>query len=1304
MSSGNTLARDKMRIEIGPCILIVSLMVLSSALIGDVKSEEEGPTRSVLKVGPGWTYRTINAAVADSGPGDTIYIYPGTFEEHVVVDHQLTFLGYIGHEIIGHENRPLFTLNADRCVIDGLNMRSDGRNRTDGIDVKSYWNRISNCTIQYFKNGIRLNDTVSCQVDNNQIANCTDSGILLDSANNCEIFNNRLRGNQEVGLNLSASSDNHFYMNNITGGFSSGDINADPTCHWKMDESSWPGTTGDVKDSSGNGNDGTSNGDSKIMNDPIRGKVGYFDGNGDHIRVPHSNSISSNTKGLSLMAWVKPTDINGTNRIVTKKWEWYFQIGGGGKLMFEISGQLPQSYMASDEILPQDTWTHVAATWDGTTRKLFINGEMVKSGSRSDTMSQFGYDVIIAESEGESRYFDGYLDDVMVFDRGIPDEYIQDYLINQKYGIYADIGSDSNIFERNDISNIEEASIALGTLTSSNILFHNNIYQVFGTSCSDHGSDNIWYHEGEGNYWGKNGTDSEPDGIWDQRVGIPGNIPSYDEYPLMMPWGILQLYTNDTYTVLEDSGINDRVTIRGVDTVDRIDVAGVSDWLYCDLDGRLRGIPENEHVGGSIFSIVVLAERSSVTGELRVEVVNTNDAPDITNTPPSLVTEGQDYNFTMEAEDIDPTSDTLVWSLRANRTFIRIGPDNGTIFGIADDPDLGRSWMNITVMDNHGATDHLNITFTVANVNDRPVILNEPPHYAVEDEYFEFQMEFYDPDPGDQHQWWLEDNGGFLSIGLNNGTITGTPENENVGTHEINITLRDREGDLDRVTFSMEVQNTNDDPVINNNWPREIIEDLHYEFQLIAYDPDPVDTEFTWKMRTDSSFARIDLEDELIICDPGDFDVGRHWVNVTVEDRMGGMDWFNHTFDVININDAPRALEKDSSINVMEDTRSKGIDPKEHFTDVDGDALNFDITWGNHILVVEEATGIFYIEPEANWSGSSMVKIKANDGEEWATKNITVIVGPVDDAPVISSIYTDKPEYEEGDLVTITATADDPDISYGDSLTYDWSLKGKGLRFQGEMISIELPPGTNELQLTVKDTQGNQATRTVFIKVNEEETSNIGLLLLGIGVVVFILILVILLVFFLIARKRRPKDAEVKEEPQPYSGLPESFRPPTGLPPGYPGMPQQNHYGEPQALQPAEPDGYGQGEQLPPGESAQDVSLPPASVAASEQFQEAQPPGNYDVVQPPSGPQTSSGDYPATGSEYPPQEGDHGYYRTPEPPPPTEQDVPPAQTSEASPIGTPADDLMVEENVNEEVKTQTPRMATPPEQDSDRVS
>jgi hypothetical protein len=287
-------------------------------------------------------------------------------------------------------------------------------------------------------------------------------------------------------------------------------------------------------------------------------------------------------------------------------------------------------------------------------------------------------------------------------------------------------------------------------------------------------------------------------------------------------------------------------------------------------------------------------------------------------------------------------------------------------------------------------------------------------------------------------------------------------------------------------------------------------------------------------MKTDSNFLILDTGNDVISCDPRNEDVGIHWVNITVEDRKGGMDWYNHTLEVLNTNDPPTPQWLGEKISLVEDTSSDVISPEDHFIDVDGDELQYDLTLGPHITLTEFPDGSFIIHPEENWSGGSEVRIKAYDGIEWGTKNISIEIEPANDVPEIVSISLtpEKLKYRDGEMVTIKVNAMDPDITYGDSLTYDWTLKGDGTKFQGEEISIKLPSGMNQLQLVVEDSAGSSATEIISIEVEKEKTTDIWMVLfISFSILILIIIVIILIVFFLV-RSKKAKE----EQPAPVTG------------------------------------------------------------------------------------------------------------------------------------------------------------------------
>ena len=73
--------------------LAVVFFVLSASLAGmSVLPSASAATLYVGGAGPG-NYTTLQAAINASSPGDTVFVYNGTYYENVVVDRTLTLAG-----------------------------------------------------------------------------------------------------------------------------------------------------------------------------------------------------------------------------------------------------------------------------------------------------------------------------------------------------------------------------------------------------------------------------------------------------------------------------------------------------------------------------------------------------------------------------------------------------------------------------------------------------------------------------------------------------------------------------------------------------------------------------------------------------------------------------------------------------------------------------------------------------------------------------------------------------------------------------------------------------------------------------------------------------------------------------------------------------------------------------------------------------------------------------------------------------------------------------------------------------------
>jgi len=195
---------------------------------------------------------------------------------------------------------------------------------------------------------------------------------------------------------------------------------------WHFDE----GTGTIAHDNSGNGNGGVLKGGATWVNGKV-GKAVALDGTSGYVEVPDSDSLDVTGK-LTLEAWIYPRSFNDRQLIICKYnhttlgSSYYLGIGGTlgtvtymNKVYFALTYDGNHYYaMVSKTNITANTWTHVAATTDGTYMNTYING--VKDATRTYPpgiiyagtanlrigcyLPEFGY----------ARYFNGYIDEVTV--------------------------------------------------------------------------------------------------------------------------------------------------------------------------------------------------------------------------------------------------------------------------------------------------------------------------------------------------------------------------------------------------------------------------------------------------------------------------------------------------------------------------------------------------------------------------------------------------------------------------------------------------------------------------------------------------------------------------------------------------------------------------------------------------------------------------------------------------------------------------------------------------------------------------
>jgi len=228
-----------------------------------------------------------------------------------------------------------------------------------------------------------------------------------------------------------------------------------PVAHWRFDECKG----GTIYDESGNGNNGqlylggaaqgvTATGTCASSSpDTFWGSVtdsggarvgrgaGSFDGEDDYVKI-NNNSNLTMVDRLTLSAWVYPT-ANGNSdggRIVSKSngttgddYALYYTYEGAGDknlVTFRLSGN---SLKTDDYILTHNTWNHVMGTWDGATRKIYVNGIEKANGLYSTSITDNDDDIGVGGhvDSGSTRTFEGKIDDVKIFNYALTPQQIR---------------------------------------------------------------------------------------------------------------------------------------------------------------------------------------------------------------------------------------------------------------------------------------------------------------------------------------------------------------------------------------------------------------------------------------------------------------------------------------------------------------------------------------------------------------------------------------------------------------------------------------------------------------------------------------------------------------------------------------------------------------------------------------------------------------------------------------------------------------------------------------------------------------
>jgi len=378
----------------------------------------------VLTSGPSWTKGKVGGALSFDGSND--YVDAGNNDSLKNITTAVTVEAWAKrtaaaawHSIVSKntasDDRDSYRLMSDPSGIPSIDIFANtavGTAMTQDVwyHLVGTWDKNDSGTIRFYQDGVLKNTgTYTGNLD------ATTVSLSIGRDNNGALFFPGLIDEVRIYNRALSNTEVRYHYNK--GG---------PVAQWKFDE----GEGRTAYDSTDNNNDGTLVlAGSATSSAWVAGKSGSalsFDGVNDYVNAGSGTSLDiANTITVSM--WVKVNSVTSWSEFYCKGYT-SLRMDASSNFQFnpKISGT--ERPLSSGEVFNLNQWYHVVGTFDGTARKIYVNGVLKNSNSDYSGTLQTGGNAYIGTQCDITNYFNGLIDDVRIYNYArTPEQIRTDY-------------------------------------------------------------------------------------------------------------------------------------------------------------------------------------------------------------------------------------------------------------------------------------------------------------------------------------------------------------------------------------------------------------------------------------------------------------------------------------------------------------------------------------------------------------------------------------------------------------------------------------------------------------------------------------------------------------------------------------------------------------------------------------------------------------------------------------------------------------------------------------------------------------